>query len=436
MISTVIRVAWVSLSRDRVAQAMVFLLPIAFFSFFALVFGGQGRAVTRGVRVAVVDEDRSEASRALVRALSADRGLRVRTTAKPAGAPRDAAEAPLDRARAEALVREGELPVAIVIPAGFDTSFARFDGGGEPVLLLTDPSDPIAPQVAGGLLQRAAMNAAPDRMARNGIEMFDRYAGGLTPRQREASGAWLDMLRARAQADSAAEARGDALAEAAGGGSAGLVRVEERKVLGRKKDTSMISFYAAGIAVMFLLFSASAGAGTLLEEVESGTLDRVLTTRLGMTGLLAGKWIHLTLMGILAITVMFLWGSAAFGLDLAGHLPGFAVMTTFTAAAAAGFGLVLATACRTRQQLGGIATIVILMISGLGGSMFPRILMSETLQKIGLVSFNAWALDGYVKVFWREAALPELLPQLGVLAAWSVGLAMLARLLARRWETA
>ena len=35
--------------------------------------------------------------------------------------------------------------------------------------------------------------------------------------------------------------------------------------------------------------------------------------------------------------------------------------------------------------------------------MFPRFLMSETMQKFGLLTFNAWALDGYLKVFWRDA---------------------------------
>ena len=55
-------------------------------------------------------------------------------------------------------------------------------------------------------------------------------------------------------------------------------------------------------------------------------------------------------------------------------------------------------------------------MSALGGSMFPRFLMSETMQRIGLVTFNAWALDGYLKVFWRDAPIWELWPQVAVLA--------------------
>ena len=141
----------------------------------------------------------------------------------------------------------------------------------------------------------------------------------------------------------------------------------------------------------------------------------MLSTRVGMGGLLAGKWLYLTLLGMVQLGVMFLWGRLAFKLDLFPHLPGFLIMTLFTAMAAAGFGLMLATLARTRAQLSGMSTIIILTMSSMGGSMFPRFLMSETMQKFGLLTFNAWALDGYLKVFWRNAPLWQLWPQLLVL---------------------
>ena len=82
---------------------------------------------------------------------------------------------------------------------------------------------------------------------------------------------------------------------------------------------------ADGFGVMFLLFSCSGGGGVLLDEQDTGTLERVLNTNVGMTQLLAGKWIHLTLLGCLQITVMFSWGALAFRLDLLHLLPGFAI---------------------------------------------------------------------------------------------------------------
>jgi ABC-2 type transport system permease protein len=62
--------------------------------------------------------------------------------------------------------------------------------------------------------------------------------------------------------------------------------------------------------------------------------------------------------------------------------------------------------------------------------------MSETMQKMGLLTFNAWALDGYLKVFWRNAAVWQLWPQVLVLATLAAVFMTLARVFARRWEAA
>jgi ABC-2 type transport system permease protein len=75
-------------------------------------------------------------------------------------------------------------------------------------------------------------------------------------------------------------------------------------------------------------------------------------------------------------------------------------------------------------------------MSALGGSMFPRFLMSAGMQKLGLLTFNAWALDGYLKVFWRQAPIWQLWPQVLVLVALTAVFLGIARILARRWETA
>ena len=386
MIATLLRISRTSLRRDRVAQVMTYVLPVAFFSIFALVFGRPIAGGPESIRVAVADEDRSFASRALVAALETDPLLRVADSTVAGAAP----SVPFDRARAEAYVRGGGAPVAVVLPAGWGATFPRLDGGGMPAEVLADVSDPIASRLVVGLLQRAAAK----------VLRGDGLAGAAAPAESPAlvPTRTVDVMRPRGE------------------------------------DSRMISFYAAGIAVMFLLFSCAAAGGALLDEQDSGTLERVLNTSAGMNGLLLGKWIHITLLGVSQIVVMFVWGMLVFHLDLLHHLPGFLVMTLTTAAAAAAFGLVLAAAARSRQQLSGLSTVLILTMSALGGSMFPRFLMSEGMQKLGLVTFNAWALDGYIKVFWRQAPLVELAPQVGVLLALTLVLLAVARLFARRWE--
>jgi ABC-2 type transport system permease protein len=425
MIGTLLRIGWTNFRRDRVALSLTFVLPIVFFSIFAGVFGNQRSPATRRIEVAIVDEDGSDYSKAVVAALRSEGALRTRITPEE-----DGRGATLDRAAAEKLIRAGDLPVAVVLPKGFGESrqfWSGTTGASARVQLLADVSDPIAPQVVQGLLQKVSFTAAPESMATEGLAMFERYSGPLTPAQRASVDRWVGEMR-KGAASGAGPSGG---AGAAFGLPVDVVNVMQPG----RGDTATISFYAAGIGVMFLLFSCAGAGGSLIEEEESGTLGRLIGSRAGMSGVLAGKWMFIAMMGMLQLFVMFSWGAAVFGLPLAPHLPGFLVMTAFTAAAASGFGLVLAALCRTRAQLSGLSTIVILTMSALGGSMFPRFLMSETMQKAGLVTFNAWALDGYLKVFWRNSPIVDLWPQVLVLTGLTTASLIAARLLARRWET-
>ncbi len=174
----------------------------------------------------------------------------------------------------------------------------------------------------------------------------------------------------------------------------------------------------------------------MLDEAESGTLDRVLSSRVTMTSLLLGKLVYNSLLAFTQLVVMFVWGWAVFQLDFWSHIPGFVVMGVCTALAVAAFGMLLASTCQTRAQLGALSTLVILIMSSIGGSMFPRFLMPEAMQKAGLLTINAWAIDGFTKIFWRDEPVSHLWPQVLVLAGVAVALFAIARRLARRWECA
>jgi len=433
MIATLLRIFWIHLRRDRVLWLLTFFVPVAFFSIFAIIFSGAGRGSTPTVRVAVVDEDGSEFSKKLATALEKDKSLRV-TTSAGSGDPRRAQEggednqpgAPLTRKDAEALVRDGKVSAAVVLPRGLGQSFPTFGGDRPTVELLADTSDPVAPQMLSGMLQGLVMTAAPDAMLKGGIGQLNKWGGPLTPAQQKVIDQAEQRLKRPAPDD----------VPSGGAAASGLLAVKVVDVLGQEKANPAIAFYAAATAVMFLLFGCANGAGgSLLEEVESGTLDRLLSSSLTMPRLLAGKWLSFVLLGVMQVTVMFVWGWLVFKLELWSHLAGFIVMTLVTSAAAAAFGVMLGTFCRTRGQLAGVSTTVILLMSAVGGSMFPRFAMSEGLQRVGLFTFNAWALDGYQKVFWRDAPVWELWPQVLVLAALTVVFLAAARLLARRWET-
>jgi ABC-2 type transport system permease protein len=418
MIATILRIFWIHLRRDRVVWLLTFIVPVAFFSIFAVIFSGQGKGSTPTVQVAVVDEDGSDFSKKLVAAMVKDKSLRVTTERQAEGGEKT----PLTRQDAESLVREGKVSAAVILPKGVGASLANFGGDRPAVELLADTSDPVAPQMLSGMLQGLVMTAAPDALLKSGMAQLGKWGGPLTAEQKRVVDQAEKMMNQPGSGD--------------GASTAGLLNVKVVDVLGQEKANPVVAFYAAATAVMFLLFSCANGAGgSLIEEVDNGTLDRLLSSNLAMNQLLTGKWLSFIMLGVMQVTVMFLWGWLVFGLEFWSHLPGFFAMTLVTAAAAAAFGILIGTACRTRGQLAGVSTTVILLMSAVGGSMFPRFAMSEGLKTAGLFTFNAWALDGYQKVFWRDAPVWELWPQLLVLAVLAMVFLAAARSLARRWET-
>ncbi len=432
MIATIVLNGFRALRRDRGALILSFILPVAFFSIFAVVFGPMSGNSTPRVNVLVVDEDRSATSERLVR------GLRQESSLVAATHPEAKAGEPpppeYTAATAEAAVKRGTAPVALVIPAGFGANPISFAPGTsrKAVRILHDSSNPVAAQMVAGLLQKVAMTSLSGSMAELGMRYFAQASGGLTPQQRQSVESSLSQMR-----DLAArrDAQGAAPATANGDSFGGLVSVEMRDVVGENKRSPMIAFYAAGIGVMFLMFTASAAGGSLLDEAESGALDRILSARVGMTTLLAGKLTYSMLLACCQLTLMFLWGAAVFQLDLFTHLPGFIVMTVATSFAVASFGMLLASVSHTRGQQAAVATLLILTMSAIGGSMFPRFLMTATMQKVGLLTFNAWAIDGYTKVFWRDEPVSHLAPQVAVLLGAGVLIFLIARHFARRWES-
>ncbi len=455
MIGTLIKISWQTLKRDYVALGLTFVLPIVFFSIFALIFGSAAKSSGGGSKampILVVDQDGTDVSRRFVEAIDEQSALRVVTAPQPSEqAPNPA---PFTRETARRDVRSGRHDAAVIIPEGFGSSFGSFDADASPIEVIHDAANPMAAPTVSGLLQASAMMAAPDVLMEKGLAQLEQFGGALTPKQREAVDTFLPALRGEGPGvppEGATPAEGS-LEPASSGGPAftGIVKVEmiearseDEAVEGQAKPRSMVAYYAAGVGVMFLLFSMAAAGGSLLEEEENGTLERVLSSNVDMRTLLLGKWLFFAVLGVFQVTLMFVWGAVVFDLDLftAKHLAGFTAMTLVTAAAAAAFGIVLATLCRSRAQLSGMSTILILIMSALGGSMMPKFVAPDLFAMTSPFTINGWALDGYLKVFWHDdpqaglvASVTTLWPQLLVLTLLTVAFLGLARLLARRWE--
>ncbi len=466
MIPTLLRIGWLNLKRDYVALALTLVLPIAFFSIFAIIFdrssAGGDSGSARPLRVILVDEDDSDVSRRFVEAIGSQQALEMHTTRPGSkdGADEGHTPPPYTRDEAHKLVRQGQFSAAVIIPTQWGASFGNFGDEQKRVKIIFDSANPMAEPTLHGLLQASAMQAAPDTLMKQGFALLDQLPGAeLEPRQRAAIEAIAPFLRgdqpwSQLETEQNGVDGGSDNASPAAPPSRGirsLVAVESTPARssqegsqGKKRKRSMIAYYAAGFAVMFLLFSMAGASGALLEEEESGTLERLLSSQVGMWSLLLGNWLFFALLGLLQVITMFVWGAVVFDLELwtTNRLVGFLVMSIVTAAAAAGFGVLLATLCKSRTQLNGASTIVILIMSALGGSMVPRFIMPKFMETTSKFTFNGWALDGYLKIFWYDdpdaglvSSLANLLPQLAVLTGLTLVFLFAARQLARRWET-
>ncbi len=344
MIWTVFKVNLRRLMHNRVELMLTFIVPIAFFSVFAVIFGdGIGSGSTSKIKAIVLDEAGTRLSRTVAESLKQSAGLRFMSDQAPDSMTSD---------HARQLVRRGSVTLAIIL---------RPDGDTITIDLLADASDQVAGQVASALVSQSLMVAEAERTRQRQQQVAFVSAaevrGGTSGRSGNPASVAATMNRTSAKP----AANSPALHTSGPTTATDAVRVVD--VMGAGKTNPVVSMYAAGIAVMFLLFGATGGGGALLEERESQTLDRLLSTSLTMDQLLLGKWFYMTAIGVLQVCVMFLWGQIIFGVDLVGHFDGFLIMTIVTASAASAFGLFLATLCRTRGQLNGLSVILVLTMT-------------------------------------------------------------------------
>lgn len=515
MISTIVRIGYLNLKNGDSEIVITLAVPLVFFSIFALIFdNGIGGGATGKVKVVLVDEDDSEASRKLIAAIGKDSALRVMKGERKTD---DADSVRLvDYRLANQDVGNGLVKAAIVIPRGWDESHSGESQRSLAVQILSDTFDPVAKQIVFSVVKNHSIQSAVARKNRlsvppAGLEFSNRRSSEASMKSsigmERTGGKNRDENRLRLKADEMKrlspntsgsdgspkrvrrptgnlnstdknerkqkfdsqqkytvdkgtkhsvrkpevdskllpaainesdpnddkEAGNDHL-EGEYKSSIGLdANVEEIDLVGGKKSNPILSSYAAGIVVVFVLFSATGFAGTLLDENETQTLERILNGRINMTQLLAGKWIFIFSIGVLQVFCMFVW-ALLYGIDFTSNFAGFLLITIGTVAASTSFALLLATMCRTRGQLNTVSMVVILTMSAMGGSMVPRYIMSETMQQIGRFTFNAWALDGYNKVFWYGSPVAALQTEMVILFGAAVVLFGAARWFAIRWE--
>ncbi len=404
------------LFRDRTALLMAFALPIVLATIFGAAMGsmfGGGSGGMGKVRFFVEDLDNSTKSQALVAELTKSAGIKVK---------------PEHDVRAQ--IAKGDAPAALLIPSGYEADLAA---GRQPKLVMyRDPGQTIEQQIIAGNVMPVLMRASGQEMGRammkKSLASFGIEGDATKPFEQ-----MLDESMGTSKAGDGADDSADFMSSLPK--SLGL---EVEDVTGEGHDAPKAagqSHAIAGIAVMMLLFSLTACGGSILEEEAQGTLQRLRLTPSAGRAVLLGTGIFTIGTGFLALIVLFTYGGVVFSVPVLRSPIALTVLSLAVAAAATSLGLVLAVSCRTRKQLEGISTLLILAMSALGGSWFPLVVTPAWYQKLGHFTLNAWAMDGYQGILWYGRGLDGILVDVGVLFAIAIVLGLLAwRAWKRRFE--
>jgi ABC-2 type transport system permease protein len=414
---------------DRRSVIISFVVPIAIGSFFGAVFasGGQNREPTR-IAIAVVDQDGSAISKAIVAGAETDKNLKV---AKPTE----------DEARE--LVRKGKTAVAVIIPKGFgDASGQAFFGdGAKPSLtLLHDPSKSTELAMVRGVFTQHVMEAVSKEMfggdqGRQLIEKTLPQVESSTSMPADQKRLLVDMLGSVQKYYRDQPAAGTPGTSERRGITMPYTVHEEAMTAGSNIAYNGYAHSFAGMAIQFLLFAmANLGIEMLLER-QRGLWGRLRSAPVSKLALLSAKAVSGTLISLLILFVSFGFAMVVFGVRIQGSAIGFLGISIACAVMAATFGLLVAALGNSPATARGVTTLAVLMMVMLGGAWVPAFIFPAWLQQFTLIVPVRWAVDGLDAMTWRGIGLSGALMPVLVLIAFAVAFWMIAA--ARfKWEEA
>ena len=182
-----------------------------------------------------------------------------------------------------------------------------------------------------------------------------------------------------------------------------------------------------GWAMMFLLFTLSGFSNALIDERRNAVFMRVLAAPFSRAHILYSRYIFGTLLGVAQMIVLFIAGRLLFNIDILSNAGNLLLVIVLSAAAATGFGMLIAAFSKSVAQASAVAMMLILSMSTVGGAWFPTSLMPSYIQMLGKFSIVYWSISGFMAVLWRGSTFIEILPILCVLAgiaAFVIGLSM------------
>ncbi len=375
--------------RNRSAIVTAFVGPVALAAVFGVLLSGTSSI---DVTIGVADDDASVITSDFASSLvSADTG----------GDPDDRGDDPvtfvtIDAAAAARAVDDGDVDAAVVIPAGFGASITS--GGGGELSVIRDPAGRISGAIAEAVAREFTVALSSRRLAA-------ATAVSL--------GTAVDPASLGAFVDSTTTA---IVEEEPGGGT-----------------IDAAGFYGVGMSIMFLFFTVSFAARSIVAERHNGVVPRMLASSARPWEVATGKVVAVSVLGLAGFATV--WGVTAllFGSSWGSPIAVVALMVC-TVLAVAGVATFVCGLARTEPQADGYTSMVAFALALLGGNFVGPGQAPAALRRVASFTPNGQAIDAFSRVAVDGAGIADVLPQMAALLTFavllgSIGLARVTRVM-------
>jgi ABC-2 type transport system permease protein len=185
------------------------------------------------------------------------------------------------------------------------------------------------------------------------------------------------------------------------------------------EDLGTFDIGAPAMLVLFMFLTSLAAAADLILTRKLGVARRMLSTptstRVIVGGEVAGRFGVALVQGVYIMVGTLL----LFRVDWGDPLGAIAILVLF-ALVGSGAAMLAGALFRNEQQAGGVGVLLGLGLAAIGGAMAPIEVFPPAMKTVALFTPHAWAIDGFSELIRRDGGVLDILPQLGVLAAFAV----------------
>ena len=369
--------------RDKSAFVVLLIIPMVMIIILGTVFNWAGSSFT--ANVALVDLDHGDMARRLTQDVFASAQLKdlLIVTAVPS------------EAEARTLVEQGKTGAAVIIPAGFSSGVAA--GTKVSIVVLANPDAATQAGVIHNVVESFTAEVQRRQLAAS-IAIRTLQQSGTVPPQhtQEAVQSIMDQVGTSQQT--------------------GVISVRTTTQEGIKVPRAL-DYYAVGMALLYLIFTANTGTEGMLEEQRQHTLARVLTTPTSRVQVLLGKLVGIFVIAALQFTMIIVLTRLLYHVNWGASVPAVIVMAAASVLAGAGLSTLVAALARTPEQAGSIGPAVALVYSLLGGTMWPVYSMPAWMNSVSRLTFTRWSVEGFTSLMVNGGGVSSILRPVAVCLA-------------------